>query len=96
MAKALVLLKFTDQGVRAMKQSPSRAKAFAAEAAHRGVKVEQQFWTMGPHDGAIVLSAPSETELLGCVASLAIKGNVTTLTLPGLDEAEFARILDRA
>ena len=93
MARVLVLIRFTQHGVKAIKNSPARARAFAAFARKAGVAVEAQYWTLGSRDGFLVLSAPKEAAILHCVTELAAKGNIHTETLPALDESQFKRIL---
>jgi uncharacterized protein with GYD domain len=49
---------YTDQGRRAIKDSPDRAGASKAEATKLGVQVKGLFYTPGgPHDAAIVIEA---------------------------------------
>jgi uncharacterized protein with GYD domain len=92
MTRYLTLLRFTEQGARNMKDSASRALAFADEAAKAGVKVEGQYWTVGAYDGALVLSADDESKILRVLTALASKGNVRTETLRAFDEREFAAL----
>jgi uncharacterized protein with GYD domain len=52
---------YTDQGRRAIKDSPDRAAASKAEAAKLGVQVKDLFYTPGgPHDAAIVIEAEGQ------------------------------------
>lgn len=95
MARYLVLIRFTSQGVRNLKQSPARAAAFAKAAAKAGVKIEAQLWTTGAYDGLLILKAADETKVLGLIAKLAAQGNVSTQTLQAFDAKEFAAILRR-
>ena len=92
MTRYLTLLRFTEQGSRNIKDSASRAHAFADEATKAGVKVEGQYWTVGGYDGALVLSADDESKILHVLTSLASKGNVRTETLRAFDEREFAAL----
>ena len=58
MVKGVILVDLTDQGRRAIKDSPDRAEASKAEAAKLGVQVKDLFFTPGgPHDAAIVIEA---------------------------------------
>ena len=92
MTRYLTLLRFTEQGGKAIKKSTARAAAFADAAAKAGVKIESQYWTTGAYDGAIVLSAQDETRALQCLAALAAAGNVRTETLRAYDAGEFDAI----
>lgn len=92
MARYLSLLKFTDQGARAIQKSAARAAAFRAAAERVGVRVEAQFWTIGAHDGVLILSADEPSQVLRCLADLAAAGNVRPETLQAFDAAEFGAL----
>ncbi len=47
MAHYVMLLKFTDQGIRNVKDTTKRAAAAADMAGKMGVKVTSTYWTMG-------------------------------------------------
>lgn len=91
MARYVTLLRFTDQGARAMGKSPSRALAFKKAAQKVGVIVETQLWTVGACDGVLVLSG-EEKNVLSVLTQLASLGNVRTETLQAFDADEFKMI----
>ena len=93
MTRYLVLIRFTEQGVRTLKLSTARAAAFRKSAAKAGVEVEVQLWTTGAYDGALILSGANETRVLSQVARLATLGNVRTETLQAFDAKQFAAII---
>ena len=95
MARYVSLLRFTPQGVKNLKQSPTRATAFCRVAEKAGVQVETQLWTTGAYDGILILNAASEVKALKAIARLAATGNVTTETLQAFDGKEFATIVGR-
>ncbi|MHB1306002.1 MAG: GYD domain-containing protein [Limisphaerales bacterium] len=93
MARYVSLLRFTPQGMKKLKQSPSRAAAFCKTAEADGVKVEAQLWTAGKYDGILILNAASDVKALNAVARLIATGNVSTETLQAFDAKEFAAIV---
>jgi|ERR1043166_4378881 uncharacterized protein with GYD domain len=92
MTKYLVLLRFTDQGIKAVGNSTARAAQFRESASKAGITVEAQYWTVGAYDGAFILSATDESHVLRCLTALAAAGNVRTETLRALDAKEFDAI----
>ena len=92
MVRYLVLLKFTEQGIKNIQKSTARAAAFRDAAAKAAVTVEAQYWTTGAYDGALIFSAKTESSALQCVAALAAAGNVRTHTLRAFDATEFEAI----
>jgi len=95
MTRYISLLRFTPQGARNLKHSPTRAAAFRKASEKAGVKVETQLWTVGTYDGILILSAPNEAAALNAIARLAATGNVTTQTLQAFDAKEFGKIVSR-
>ena len=77
MPKGVILVDFTDQGRRAIKESPDRAEASKAEAAKLGLKVKDIFYTPGgPHDAAIIVEAESPAPIHKFMTSIQSAGNV--------------------
>jgi len=93
MPRYVTLIRFTEQGSKAIKQSTARARAFAETAAKAGIKIEAQYWTAGSYDGALVLSADSEKKVLHALTELAAAGDVRTETLQAFDAKEFEAIV---
>ncbi len=77
MVKGVILVDFTDQGRRSIKDSPDRAEASKAEAAKLGVNVKDLFYTPGgPHDAAIVIEAEGPEPINKFMANIQSLGNV--------------------
>jgi len=95
MATYVALLRFTAQGVKNIKQSPSRAQAFRKAVAAGGGRVRHLFWTMGSHDGVAIFDMPNSEAATALMLSIALKGNVQTETLRAFEEQDFKEILKR-
>jgi uncharacterized protein with GYD domain len=95
MATYISLLKFTEKGAKAIKQTLSRAAQFQKSAAKAGVKVIGQYWTMGSYDGVLVLQSDHENDVLRCLTDLAANGHVTTHTLPAFEAGEIRAVMKR-
>ncbi len=95
MARYITLLKFTELGAKNIKKSTSRAHAFDKAAEKAGVKIEGQYWTMGPYDGVLIISADDESKALHCLTELASGGAVRTETMQAFIDKEFDGILGR-
>jgi uncharacterized protein with GYD domain len=93
MAMYVTLYKFTDQGIRAVKDSPGRART-ATEAAEKvGMKVVGLYYTQGPYDMVAVTEADDENVASAFALSLAAQGNVTSVTMRAWDIDEFEEIV---
>ena len=72
MPRGVILVDYTDQGRRTIKDSPDRA-----EAAKLGVQVKDIFYTPGgPHDAAILIEAEGPEPINKLISSVQSLGNV--------------------
>lgn len=94
MATFIVLLDYTDAGIRDIKDSPYRADAFNAMAERAGARVVGQYWTIGSHDGVLVLEAPDDETAAALLLRLAAGGNVRTTTLRAFEWAEAQALIE--
>jgi len=92
MARYVTLIRFTDQGARALRKSAVRASAFRKATEKAGITVETQLWTAGSCDGVLILSG-DEKKILRCLAQLVALGNVRTETLRAFDAKKFKGIV---
>jgi uncharacterized protein with GYD domain len=96
MADYIMLLNFTEQGVRNFSDSPKRATDFADMVRDMGGAVEQEYWTVGPYDAVVVVDAPNDETIAAIALKVGGLGNVRTTTLRAFAPQEFAAIIDRA
>ncbi|MGB7970598.1 MAG: GYD domain-containing protein [Candidatus Deferrimicrobiaceae bacterium] len=93
MATYLGLFRFTDQGIRKVKETTKRAKDFQEFAAKVNVKVREMYWTLGRYDVVVVAEAPDEETITRLTLGLGMSGNVTTETLRAFSAQEMDQIL---
>ncbi len=93
MATYVVLIQFTDQGVRNLKDTTKRADAAKEMAKKFGVTLKDLYWTLGSYDEVVLLEAPDDASVAAFLASLGALGNVRTTTLRGFSQAEMSGIL---
>ena len=93
MVTYVVLAKFTEQGVRNVKDSPKRADAFKEMAKTFGVTVKEIVWTQGRYDIVTLVEAPDESAAMSLNLSLAAPGNVRTETMRAFSAAEMMKIV---
>ena len=93
MATYVVLVNFTDQGVRNVKQTTERAKALVAAGTKLGVKVKDVYWTLGAHDAVLIADAPNDEALTALCLSVGALGNIRTQTMRAYSADEMNRVL---
>ena len=93
MANYMVLGKFTDQGIRNVKDTVKRAAAIKELAASLGIAVKENYWFLGEFDVGFIADAPDEASITALGLSVGALGNVTTQTLRAFNSEEISRIL---
>jgi len=90
----IVLVKWTDQGVRNVRESPKRAEAGRKLAEKYGGKLEV-YYTMGAYDGVYVAEMPIDEAMTQYLFELATLGNVRTKTLKAWTETEATNLISK-
>jgi uncharacterized protein with GYD domain len=93
MATFITTLHFTEQGIKAVRDTCKRAEAFKTTAKKMGVKVNGIYWTLGAFDGVIVCEAPDEETATAALLHAGSLGNVRTQTARAFDAAEMQKIV---
>jgi uncharacterized protein with GYD domain len=88
MATYIILGKFTEQGIRNVKESPKREEAFRKLCEKMGAKVKEVYRTMGRYDVASIVDAPDDVTVNAIVYSLGSLGNLRTETLRAFTRQE--------
>ncbi len=81
MSTYITLAKFTEQGIRNIKDSPKRAEAFRKVCEKLGARIKDIYWTMGRYDVVVIGDAPDAVTMNAILYSLGSLGNVRTETL---------------
>ncbi|MFQ5879755.1 MAG: GYD domain-containing protein [Dehalococcoidia bacterium] len=92
----VVLYRFTEQGLKNIKDTVKRAQEVRKANEARGFKVIGTYWTQGQYDIVTVVDAPSEEAMVAGLFNIAQAGNVHSQTLRAFTEEEMTRILERA
>jgi uncharacterized protein with GYD domain len=93
MATYVSLVRYTDQGIRNVKESPTRLDAAKKLFQAAGGEIKQFYLAMGRYDILIVAEAPDDEAVARITLSLGALGNVRTETLRVFTEGEFRKIV---
>ena len=91
----LVLMNFTDQGLRGVKETTRRTEAAMKLGREYGVAFKSIHWTQGPYDVVAMVEGPDETSVSAFGLAIAMLGNVKAQTLRAFNAQEMDRILAR-
>jgi uncharacterized protein with GYD domain len=95
MSRYVVLVNWTEQGIRNVKETLQRTDSGSEIAEKHGLKLEQAYWTVGPYDMVTIFEAPDDEALSAHLLEIGSLGNVRTTTLRAYDEEEMSGILQR-
>jgi uncharacterized protein with GYD domain len=95
MATFVMLVSFTDQGVRNIKETTKRADSFKQMAEKVGVTVRDIYWTLGQYDAVAIGEAPDDETATAVALSIGSLGNIRTQTLPAFSRNEMDAIIKK-
>lgn len=92
MPRYVVLVNFTDQGIRTIRDFPEAMQAATQRLQAAGVSITRYF-TMGQYDAVVLIEAPSDEVQLTQALNIGSQGNLRTTTLKAFTEEEFVRAI---
>ncbi len=93
MATYVSLIRYTEQGIRNIKEGPSRLDAAKKLFQSVGGELKQFYLAMGKYDIVIVAEAPDDEAVARIALSLGALGNVRTETMRVFNEGEYRKIV---
>ncbi len=91
----VTLYKFTDQGVRNIKDSPKRLDAAVKALEAKGGKLLGAYYTVGEYDLVVISEIADEKVGLAHTLATVSLGNVRSTTLLAHTPTEFAEIIKK-
>jgi len=89
----IVLVNWTDQGIRNVKESPQRLDATKKAIEAAGGKLIGFYLTMGRYDEVLIVEGPSDEVAATLALSAGSQGSVRTETLKAFPEAQYRGII---
>ena len=93
MAKYIVLINWTEKGVKEIKDSPARADKARSLAKSMGGELKKLYLTMGSCDMVAILDLPNDEAAAKFALASATGGHIRTTTLKAFDEATYRKII---
>src|ERR687894_389361 len=91
----VVLMNWTDQGIRTVGETVQRRDQADALAEKHGARIEQVYWTVGPYDIVTIVEAPDDESATAMLLELSSAGNLRTTTLRAYGREEMSGIIER-
>ena len=94
MPSYVLLLTYTDQGLRNIKYLPQHVNAVRRAVESAGGRLPSIYLTMGQYDLVAILEAPSDEVCASISLGLSSLGNVRSTTLKAFSEDELPAVVD--
>ena len=89
----IMIGKFTDQGIRGIKDAPKRAQAARELGKKVGVDIQQVFLTAGDSDLLVIGETANGDNMAKFALALGSQGNLQTRTVRAWPHDEFMKIV---
>ena len=94
MGKYVLLLNWTDQGIKNVKDTIKRAESFRTYLEKRGGKLSDILYTFGQYDIVAIAELPSDEIAMSVSLGTGALGNVRVTTLKAFNLDETRKIVD--
>jgi len=95
MPKYVVLLNWTDQGIKGVRETTQRSDRARQLFEQAGGTVDIVLWTQGRYDIVLVVDVPDDESLAAVLLQLGMVGAVRTESLRGFTQEEMQGLLQR-
>ncbi|HEX9572797.1 MAG TPA: GYD domain-containing protein [Myxococcales bacterium] len=93
MATFVTLLKYTEQGIKTIKESPSRLEKAKQALKSLGGELKSFHLVQGRYDAIVIFEVPNDDVAAKFALSTGSQGNVRTESMRAFTEEEYRRII---
>lgn len=93
MSNYILLIRWTEQGISKIKESPARYNSFKSSVEKAGGKLIGGYYTFGKYDVVLIIEAPSDEVVMSLMLKVGSAGNVKSHTLKAFTAEEGIRII---
>lgn len=93
MATYINLVRFTQQGIQKIKESPTRLEAAKQAFRAVGAEMKEFYLVMGRYDIVLIVEAPDDRTMAKATLAVGSLGNVRTETLRAFTEDEYRKVI---
>jgi len=89
----ITLLNYTQQGMKNIKDGPTRLDKAKDVYKAMGAEIKGFYLTMGRYDAVVVIEAPDDETIAKVTLAIGLQGNISTETLRAFPENEYRQII---
>jgi len=90
----VIMIHYTEQGARNIKQAPTRLDAAKKLFESMGANIREWLLTFGQYDALMIAEAPDDETIAKLTLTLCSLGNVGTETVRAFTEVEYRRLIE--
>ncbi len=89
----VTLMKYTDQGIRNIKEAPARLEAAKKLFQSAGAEIKAYYLSLGTYDALAVIEGPNDETAARLALAVGAQGNVRTETMRVFNETEYRKLV---
>lgn len=89
----VTLMRFTDQGIRNIKEGPARLEAAKKLFQSAGAEIKSYYLALGNYDAIAVIEGPNDDVAARLALAIGAQGNVRTDTMRVFTEPEYRKLV---
>jgi uncharacterized protein with GYD domain len=89
----VTLMRFTDQGIRTIKESPARLDAAKKLFQSAGAELKAFYLALGKYDAIAVIDGPNDEVAARLAIAIGAQGNLRTDTMRVFNESEYRKLV---
>ena len=93
MATYITLIRYTEQGIQKMKESPARLDKARKAIKAAGAELKAFYLTMGQYDAVAISEGPGDEVYMTTMLTISSAGAIRTETLRAFTEDEYRKIV---
>lgn len=93
MARYIVLMNWTEQGIKTVKDSPKRLKKAREMGKKYGCTIDEFYLTIGAYDMVILMTARDDAGMAKFLLATGMAGNIRTTSLKAFEESAYRKII---
>lgn len=93
MATYISLIKYTENGMANIKESPARLDSAKKLFQSMGAELKQWFLVLGEYDAVVISEGPDDDTVAKLLLTIGALGNIKTVTFRAFTEDEYRKII---
>lgn len=95
MATYVTLYRYTDEGIKGIKNAVDIAQGWQQEAQKRGITLKALYWLHGAYDAVTIIESDDDDAVTGLLLAIGSQGYLRTETMRATSIEELQRVIKK-